>query len=72
MKELVYKQDLMHDLCTLDISLGDMRKVENYILNYESEDLRILYDEIIKLQEEIQWYRDEEDRRWEFEMGEDL
>ena len=72
MKELVSKQELIHDLCTLDISLEDMEKVEKYILNYESEDLRILYNEIIKLQEEIQWYRDEEDRRWEFEMGEDL
>lgn len=72
MKELVPKQELIHDLYTLDISLENMEKVERYILNYESEDLRILYDEIIKLQEEIQWYRDEEDRNWEFEMGEDL
>ena len=42
MKELVSKQELIHDLYTLDISLEDMEKVERYILNYG-------YKEFIKL-----------------------
>ena len=36
MIELVNKQNLIHDLCTLDISLEDMEKVENYIRNYKT------------------------------------
>ena len=36
MTELVKKQNLLHDLYTLDISLEDMEKVENYINNYET------------------------------------
>ena len=36
MIELVNKQNLIHDLCTLNISLEDMEKVENYIRNYKT------------------------------------
>ena len=36
MIELVNKQKLIHSLYTLDISLEDMEKVENYINNYET------------------------------------
>ena len=36
MTELVNKQNLLHDLYALDISLEDMEKVENYINNYET------------------------------------
>lgn len=36
MIKLVNKQNLLNDLCTLDISLEDMEKVENYINNYET------------------------------------
>lgn len=36
MTELVNKQNLIHDLCTLDISLEDMEKVKKYINNYET------------------------------------
>jgi len=73
MKELVSKQDLIHDLCTLDISLDDMEKVERYILNYEPiksnmiseedreccelNDIEWLEEEIGKLEDEIQWYK---------------
>ena len=36
MIELVNKQNLLHNLCTLDISLEDMEKVERFINNYET------------------------------------
>lgn len=36
MIKLVNKQNLINDLCTLDISLKDMEKVEKYINNYET------------------------------------
>ena len=36
MIELVNKQNLIRNLYTLDISLEDMEKVENYINNYET------------------------------------
>ena len=36
MTELVNKQNLLHNLCTLDISLEDMEKVERFINNYET------------------------------------
>ena len=35
MIKLVNKKNLIHNLYTLDISLEDMEKVENYINNYE-------------------------------------
>ena len=41
MTELVNKQNLIHDLYTLDISLEDMEKVERFINNYECETSRI-------------------------------
>ena len=36
MIELINKQNLIHNLYTLDILLEDMEKVENYINNYET------------------------------------
>ena len=67
MIELVNKQNLIHDLYTLDISLEDVEKVENYINNYESvtsrlnDDYRYCCDlnEIEMLEEEIYKLNDE-------------
>lgn len=67
MIELVNKQNLLHDLCTLNISLEDMEKVENYIRNYESVTSRLNDDcrdccdlnEIEMLEEEIYKLNDE-------------
>lgn len=67
MTELVNKQNLIHDLCTLDISLEDMEKVERFINNYECETSRINDDyrdccdlnEIEMLEEEIYRLNDE-------------
>ena len=36
MIQLVNKENLIYDLCTLDISLEDMEKVERFINNYET------------------------------------
>lgn len=36
MIQLVNKENLIHDLYTLDILLEDMEKVANYINNYET------------------------------------
>lgn len=36
MIQLVNKENLIHDLYILDISLEDMEKVERYINNYET------------------------------------
>ena len=61
MTELVNKQNLLHNLCTLDISLEDMEKVENYIRNYET----MYYVGIDLLnQEEYNKYLDFFDKLW--------
>ena len=67
MIQLVNKENLIHDLYTLDISLEDMEKVEKYINNYECEisrlndDYRDICDlnEIEMLEEEIYRLNDE-------------
>lgn len=64
MKELVSKQDLIHDLCTLDISLDDMEKVERYILNYEPIKSNMISEEdreCCKLND-IEWLEEEINR----------
>ena len=65
--QLVNKENLIHDLCTLDISLEDMERVERFINNYECETSRINDDyreicdlnEIEMLEEEIYRLNDE-------------
>ena len=61
MIKLVNKQNLLHDLWTLDISLEDMEKVENCINNYET----MYYVGIDLLnQEEYNKYLDFFDKLW--------
>ena len=61
MTELVNKQNLLHDLYALDISLVDMERVENYIRNYET----MYYVGLDLLnQEEYNKYLDFFDKLW--------
>ena len=88
MKKLVSKQDLIHDLYTLPISLQDAEMVEEWINNYEPikskliseedrencelNDIEWLEEEIYKLDDIIYGFKDSEEKLWEDLMGEDL
>lgn len=61
MTELVNKQNLIHDLCTLDISLEDMEKVKKYINNYET--MYYVGEDLLN-QEEYNKYLDFFDKLW--------
>ena len=61
MIELINKQNLLHDLYTLDISLEDMEKVENYINNYET--MYYVGEDLLN-QEEYNKYLDFFDKLW--------
>ena len=61
MIELVNKQNLLHDLYTLDISLEDMERIENYINNYET--MYYVGEDLLN-QEEYNKYLDFFDKLW--------
>jgi len=80
MKELVSKQDLIHDLYTLPLSLQDIELVEEWINNYEPIKSKLIEEDrencelndIEWLEEEIYNLDDIIDGLWEDLMGEDL
>ena len=80
MKELVSKQDLIHDLYTLQLSLQDIELVEEWINNYEPIKSKLIEEDrencelndIEWLEEEIYNLDDIIDGLWEDLMGEDL
>ena len=61
MTELVNKQNLLHDLYALDISLEDMERVENYINNYKT--MYYVGEDLLN-QEEYNKYLDFFDKLW--------